>query len=41
MQEYRPETWKAFNRRITGVVQFLADGSQVIHEKVADIDGPR
>ena len=33
-QEYKPETWRAFLRRIHHVVEYLPDGSTVIHKEV-------
>ena len=39
VQQERPETWKALNRRISSVVEFLADGSKIVHKKEADVDG--
>ena len=33
-QEYKPETWRAFLRRIHHVVEYLPDGSTVIHKAV-------
>lgn len=32
-QQTRPETWKAFLRRIHTVVEYLPDGSTIIHKK--------
>ena len=39
VQQERPETWKAFNRRINNIVEFLADGSTIVHKKEVDISG--
>lgn len=32
-QQTRPETWRAFLRRIHTVIEYLPDGSTVIHKK--------
>lgn len=41
VQQERPETWRAFNRRISSVVEFLADGSKVAHKKELNEDGAK
>ena len=32
-QQARPETWRAFLRRIHTVVEYLPDGSTIVHKK--------
>ncbi len=33
IQRYQWETWKAFLRRITNTIEYLPDGSTVIHKE--------
>ena len=33
IQRYQRETWKAFLRRITNIIEYLPDGSTVIHKE--------